>query len=172
MPKLVPVKGKDEIAKSVALMAETLSLDYKNKKLVLIGVLKGAFMFLSDLARQLTIPAQIDFVGVSSYGDQTSSTGEIQFTKHLDLDIYAKHVLIIEDIVDTGLTLRQLKAHLETFHPASVKICTLVDKRERRAEQVAVDYACHIVPRGFLVGYGMDYAENYRHLPALYDLIP
>jgi len=170
MPEFIPVLARAEIEKSVAEVAARISSDYHAKELVLIGALKGAFVFLSDLIRQLSIDVRIDFVGVSSYGSQTSSSGKICLTKEIEIDIKDKHVLIIEDIVDTGLTLAYLIEHLKSFDPLSVKVCTLIDKRERREADIDVAYACHVVEEGFLVGYGLDYNESYRNLPGIYHM--
>jgi len=170
MPELIPVLTREEIKKRITGIAVQISKDYENRELVLIGVLKGAFVFLSDLIRHLTIPVQLDFVSVSSYGSGTSSTGEIRLTKDLSIDINGKDVLIVEDIIDSGQTLQWLSNYLSSLCPNSVKICTLIDKRERREEQISVDYSCHTVEEGFLVGYGLDYAEDYRYLPGIYHL--
>jgi len=145
-------------------------MDYQNQDLVLVGVLKGAFIFLSDLCRNLTVPVQVDFVQASSYGAGTSSSGNIELNLDIHLDIREKNVLIVEDIVDTGLTLSYLVEHVKGLGAKTVKICTLIDKRERREIDIDVDYACHVVDAGFLVGYGLDYAENYRELPGVYHL--
>ena len=170
MPELIPVLTREEIKERIAGVAVQISKDYENRELVLIGVLKGAFIFLSDLIRHLTIPVQLDFVSVTSYGSGTSSTGEIRLTKDLSMDVNGKDVLIVEDIVDSGLTLQWLSAYVTSLNPKSVKLCTFIDKRERREAQLSVDYACHIVEEGFLVGYGLDYAEDYRYLPGIYHL--
>lgn len=170
MPDLIPVLSREEIEKSVAEIAGRISADYQNRDVVLVGVLKGAFVFLSDLIRQLTIPVKVDFVRTASYGNGTSSSGSVRLTKSLEIDISGKDVLVIEDIVDTGITLRWLVDYLAGLNPASIKVCTLIDKQERRKVDVDVDYACNVVDKGFLVGYGLDYAEDYRHLPAVYHL--
>lgn len=170
MPELVPFFTKDQIQKMVAAVARRISHDYKGRSLVLVGVLNGAFMFLADLVRELSIPAQIDFVRVASYGAGTASSGKINLTKDLELDIQNKDVLVIEDIVDTGLTLSCLIDHLKSFGPRSVRVCALLDKRERRERAVPVDYTCQVVKKGFLVGYGLDYAEDYRSLQEIYHL--
>ncbi len=170
MPALVPVLSKTDIEQKIIETASKISADYEGKELVLIGVLKGAFIFLADLVRSLVIPAEIDFIGVSSYGNTTSSSGSIQITKDLQNDLQGKHVLLVEDIVDSGLTLQHLVAYMRSKRAASVKICTLIDKAERRQVNLAVDYACFEVPEGFLVGYGLDYAEAHRGLPAIYHL--
>lgn len=170
MPELIPVLSREEIQNSVAQIAGRISADYQNRELVLIGVLKGAFVFLSDLIRHLTIPVKVDFVRTASYGDGTSSSGSVRLTKALEIDISGKDVVLVEDIVDSGITLRWLVDHLGGFGPESVRICALIDKRERRQVEVHVDYVCNVVEKGFLVGYGLDYAEDYRQLPAVYHL--
>ena len=134
-------------------------------------MLKGAFIFLADLVRQLTIErVQIDFITAASYGTKMSSSGAIRLTKDIDIDIRGMDVLLVEDIVDTGITLSFLKDHLKKYEPKSIKFCTLIDKRDRREKKIKVDYVCHVVEKGFIVGYGLDYAENYRNLPEIYDL--
>jgi hypoxanthine phosphoribosyltransferase len=170
MTELIPILRKEEIERSVGDMARQISLDYAHRKLVLVGVLKGAFIFLSDLARKLTIPAEIDFLCLSSYGDGTSSSGNVQLIKDIDIDICGKDVLIIEDIVDTGVTLRWLIEYFQARDPSSVRICALIDKKERREVPVDIDYVCHEIGEGFLVGYGLDFAEQYRHLPEIFHL--
>ena len=170
MSEFIPVLTKEEIDAQVSHIAQVISADYKDGELILIGILKGAFIFLSDLIRRLTIPVKVDFMCVSSYGGGTSSSGRIKLSKDVDIDIKNKDVLIVEDIVDTGLTLSHLVDYLQSSGAASVRICTLIDKRERRETDVKVDYACHTVDKGFLVGYGLDYAEFYRNLPEVYHL--
>jgi hypoxanthine phosphoribosyltransferase len=172
MTELIPVLRKEAIERSVSDIARQISIDYANRKLVLVGVLKGAFIFLSDLARKLTIPAEIDFISLSSYGTGTSSSGSVQLTKDLEIDICGKDVLIVEDIVDTGVTLQWLVEYFTTRDPASVRICALIDKKERREVSVDIDYTCHEISEGFLVGYGLDFAEQYRHLPEIFHLKP
>jgi hypoxanthine phosphoribosyltransferase len=170
MSEFIPVLTKEKIDAQVNHIAQVISADYKDRELILIGILKGAFIFLSDLIRRLTIPVKVDFMCVSSYGSGTSSSGRIKLSKDVDIDIKNKDVLIVEDIVDTGLTLSHLVDYLQSSGAASVRICTLIDKRERRETDVIVDYACHTVEKGFLVGYGLDYAEFYRNLPEVYHL--
>lgn len=169
MPELIPVLGKNEIQNIVAQVARKISYDYQDQELVLIGVLKGAFIFLSDLVRHLSIPVKVDFVGVSSYGSGTTS-GSIHLTKKVEIDLTNKDVLVIEDIVDTGLTLTYIVDYLKTLSPKNIKICALLDKRERRCQTIKIDYTCHVVLEGFLVGYGLDYNENYRELAEVYHL--
>jgi len=170
MPEFIPVLKKDEINKLVIDVARKISSDYMDRELVLIGVLKGAFVFLSDLIRNLTIPVKIDFVGISSYGNETSSSGKIQITKSIEVNIKNKNVLVVEDIIDSGLTSAWLVDYLKSFQPETVNVCTLIDKRERRETQTQIDYTCHVVKEGFLIGYGLDYAEDYRNLPEIYHL--
>lgn len=154
----------------MASIARKISEDYKDKQLVLIGVLKGAFIFLGDLARQLTIPVEIDFIQFSSYGKKDTSSGDILLQKDITTEIRGKDVLVVEDIIDTGRTMARLITHLETMGPTSVRVCVFIEKYERREVDVKADYACHSVEGGFLVGYGLDYAEKYRNLPELYHL--
>lgn len=170
MPELIPVLKKSEINNMVAQVARRISSDYQDHELILIGVLKGAFVFLSDLMLNLSIPVQVDFIRVASYGSDTSSSGRINLTKAVEIDLKNKDVLVVEDIVDTGLTLSYIIDYLKSFKPKTVKVCTLLDKRQRRQANVKIDYACHIVTEGFLVGYGLDYDEDYRNLPEIYHL--
>ncbi len=170
MPELIPVLKKSDINNMVARVARRISSDYQDHELILIGVLKGAFVFLSDLMLNLSIPVQVDFIRVASYGSDTSSSGRINLTKAVEIDVKNKDVLVVEDIVDTGLTLSYIIDYLKSFKPKTVKVCTLLDKRQRRQANVKIDYACHIVTEGFLVGYGLDYDEDYRDLPEIYHL--
>ena len=170
MPDLIPVLEKNDIDQAVAKLAARISSDYRDGDLVAVAVLKGAFVFLADLVRKLTIPVTIDFVRLASYGSQTATSGNIRLTKDIEIDIRDKDVLIVEDIVDTGLSLTFLVDHLNGFQPRSVRICALVDKRERRQQHLTVDYVGSVVDQGFLVGYGLDFAERYRHLPGIYHL--
>lgn len=170
MVDLVPVLTEDQIRDKVALLARKISSDYQNENLVLIGVLKGAVVFLSDLMRQLTIPVEIDFVELSSYGNGDTSSGRPMIRKNFSIDLREKHVLVVEDIIDTGLTMAGLVDHLKSYGPKSVRICVMIDKLERRETDISADYVCHTVNGGFLVGYGLDYAEKYRNLPAICHL--
>ncbi len=170
MPQLIPVLNKDEIADLVAGTADRISQDYQDHDLILIGVLKGAFIFLSDLVRRLTIPLRVDFICAASYGSGTTSSGNIRLTKDLDIDIKSKDVLIVEDIVDTGLTLAYCVDYLRSLQPKTLKICAMVEKTGRREESIVVDYACYQAKTGFLVGYGLDYDQKYRELPGIYTL--
>lgn len=170
MPDLVPFLKKDEIAKLVTKLAQRISSDYRDRELVIITVLKGAFVFLSDLIRLITIPVKVDFIRTASYGSNTSSSGKIQLTKEIEIDIKDKDVLVVEDIIDTGLTVRYIIDYLKSFQPNTVKVCTLLDKIERREIDIRIDYSGYPVTKGFLVGYGLDYAEDYRYLPEIFDL--
>ena len=170
MPELIPVLNKNDIEKMVARVARKISSDYQDQELILIGILKGAFVFLSDLVRHLTIPVKLDFIRACSYGSGDSSSGNIRLTKEIEIDVTDKNVLLVEDIVDTGLTLSYLVDYLKTFNPKTVKICALINKHERRDVNIKIHYACHEVVEGFLVGYGLDYNEDYRHLAGIYHL--
>lgn len=138
--------------------------------LLIVGILKGAFIFTADLVREISIPLEVDFIRIASYGVGTSSAGEIMMSKDLDNPVEGKNVLLVEDIVDTGQSMVWLTEHLKGRGAASVKICTLIDKRERREHAVKIDYYGFRIDAGFLVGYGLDYAEQYRHLPGIYRL--
>jgi hypoxanthine phosphoribosyltransferase len=168
--KKIKLFSQREIRKRIQELAQTISTDYQDQDLVLVGVLKGAFIFMSDLARHLSIPVRLDFVRLASYGSRTESQGKIRLTKGLELPIRGKHVLIIEDIVDTGLTLNFLIDYLQKKDPQSIRICALIDKRERREISVPLAYTGFPVSKGFIVGYGLDFDEQYRHLPALFHL--
>ncbi len=165
--KLSVMLSQSEIAERVAALGEEIANDYKDKKeeLVLIGILKGSFVFLADLARAVDLPLSVDFIGLSSYGDSTKSSGVVRLTQDLSKPIEGKHVLIIEDIVDTGLTMKYLLENLETRGPASVKLCSLLEKPENNKAKIKVDYLGFSIPDKFVIGYGLDYAEKYRNLP-------
>ncbi|HOQ08398.1 MAG TPA: hypoxanthine phosphoribosyltransferase, partial [Clostridiales bacterium] len=159
---LVP---REQIQEMVKRLGRQISEDYDGKELVLVGVLKGGFIFLADLMREITIPVDMDFISVSSYGASTRSSGVVRIIKDIDLDVVGKHVLIVEDLVDTGLTLRHLRDLFNTRGPKSVKICTAFDKPSRRKVEIEVEYKGIEVPDKFIVGYGLDYAGKYRNLP-------
>ncbi len=169
MPEFIPVLSQEEIQKQVKKIGNRITADYKGKDLVLVGVLKGSFIFLSDLTRHINIDHVIDFIGASSY-EGTSSSGQIVFTKQPDLELENKDILLVEDIVDTGNTLLKIMEFVNLLNPRSVKLCTLIDKHERREVNINVDYSCFSLDKGFIVGYGLDYNEKYRNLPAIYDL--
>lgn len=171
MSERVTVLTEEEIADKVTLVAKQISSDYRGEELVVIAILKGAFIFCADLIRKLTLESvKVDFLRAASYGSGITSSEEVKLIKDIDIDIKSKHVLIVEDIVDTGRTLSFLVEHMRLRGPKSVRICAMIDKRERRKTDIQVDYACHTVAEGFLVGYGLDFAENYRNLPGLYHL--
>ncbi|MDQ2799791.1 MAG: hypoxanthine phosphoribosyltransferase [Armatimonadota bacterium] len=165
---------EEAIANRVAELGAQVSKDYAGKELILICILKGANVFLADLVRQITIPVSYDFVAVSSYGADTKSSGVVRILKDLDESVESKHVLVVEDIVDTGLTLRlsYLLENLRSRRAASVKICTLLDKPARRRVDVPVDYFGFTVEDQFVVGYGLDYGGKYRSLPFIGVLKP
>lgn len=146
-------------------LGEQISADYAGREVILIGVLKGAYVFMADLARCLNIPCRIDFISVSSYGSGTRSSGIVRITKDLDSDITGKHIIIVEDIVDSGLTLNHLRQLLGTRKPASIAVCTAFDKPERRRVSVKVEYVGMQIPDEFIVGYGLDFDGKYRNLP-------
>lgn len=163
--------SEQAIQQQIDRIAKRISLDYQGREVVVVGVLKGAFIFMSDLIRKLTIPLVIDFVQVSSYGSSTVSSGALSMKHPIGTDIAGKHVLLVEDIVDTGITIRYLIDYLKALGAASVAVCALIDKSERREVPVPIDYVCLNVSKGFLVGYGLDVAERYRHLPAIYEVV-
>ncbi len=146
-------------------LGEQISEDYKDKNLLLVSVLKGSVIFMGDLMRNITVPCRIDFMAVSSYGSGTESTGRVKIKKDLDIDISGYDLLVVEDILDSGITLDNLRRILMLRNPKSIKICTLLDKPERRKADIAADYVGTIVPDEFVVGYGLDYDEKYRNLP-------
>ena len=156
---------QDQIQARIQEMGREITRAYKGKDLVLVGVLKGAFVFLSDLARAIDLPLQVDFLGLSSYGDSTRTSGVVKITHDLTQPIEGKDVLVVEDIVDTGLTLSYLLKNFETRYPRSVKICTLLYKPANTIKQVPLDYVGFEIEDKFVIGYGSDIAEKYRNLP-------
>lgn len=157
--------SKEEIAAKVQEIAEMIDRDYQGEQLLVVGVLKGACVFVSDLIRQMNIPITLDFMSVSSYGMSTQSSGIVKIIKDLDMDITGMNVLIVEDIIDTGLTLNYLRDYLNARHVKSLKICTLLDKPQRRKCDVKADYSGFEIEDKFIVGYGIDCQEQYRNLP-------
>lgn len=157
--------SEEQIRARVAEMGRQISQDYHGQPVLVIGILKGAFVFCADLMRSMTVETQVDFMAVSSYGNATESSGVIRIVKDLDTPVEGRHVLLVEDIVDSGLTLKYLKEYLGHQNPASLKVAVLLDKPSRRKTEVAVDYTGFAIPDEFIVGYGIDYAEQYRHLP-------
>lgn len=162
--------SRSEIADRVADLAQAIDRDYGASEIVIVGILRGTFVFLADLVRQLTAPVVIDFVGTSSYGSLSESSQRISVTKDLQVAVEGKQVLAVEDILDTGLTLDFVVKFLRARGPASVRTCVLIDKRERRVIPVAADYVGFRLDRGFVVGYGIDFADRYRQLPEIYRL--
>jgi hypoxanthine phosphoribosyltransferase len=157
--------NKEDIADRVRELGAEITEDYKDCDLVVVGILKGALMFMADLIRYIRIPVLMDFAVVSSYGASTETSGVVRILKDLDQPIEGKHVLIVEDIIDSGLTMHYLVRNLEARKPASVKVCTLLDKPSRRKVDIKPDYCGFSIPDKFVVGYGLDYAEYYRNLP-------
>jgi len=157
--------SQQQIAARVQALGEQISAEYAGSAVVLIGVLKGAAIFLSDLARAITIDNTFDFVAVSSYGRARVSSGAVKLIKDIDNPIEGKHVILVEDILDTGLTLSYLRGLMLQHKPASLKIATCLDKPERRLVPIEADYVAFKIPNDFVIGYGMDYAESYRNLP-------
>lgn len=155
----------EQVEKRVKELGQQLKEEYQGKELLVLGILKGSVIFLSDLIRAIELPLQVDFMAVSSYGKSTNSSGVVRILKDLDTDISGKHVLIVEDIVDTGLTMGYLVDILNSREPASLKICTFLDKPSRRESDIVPDYNGFEIPDEFVVGYGLDYAEKYRNLP-------
>jgi hypoxanthine phosphoribosyltransferase len=162
--------SKEEIEDKIKTIAKEINKDYKDKKPLLIGILKGSFVFMADLIRHLSIGVEISFAELSSYYDSTKSTGEVEFIKEVGKNITQRDIIIIEDIIDTGITLSTYIKHLEEKNPSSIKVCTLTSKPARRKKKVKIDYLGFEIPDKFIVGYGIDYNEQYRNLPALYYL--
>lgn len=158
--------SSEDIQTKVATIGQRITSDYAgHNDLLLVGVLKGCVMFMVDLARAIKLPVAIDFIAISSYGQSTESSGVVRVLKDLDTDIAGRQVLIVEDIIDSGLTLDYLRAQLLRRNPASLRICALLNKPERRNSDVPVDYLGFDIPNEFVVGYGLDYGERYRNLP-------
>lgn len=163
---------KEQLAEKEAELGAKISKDYEGKNLLMVGILKGSVVFMSDLLKQVTIPTQIDFMSVSSYGNGVKTTGVVKIIKDLDIDLQGFDVLIVEDILDSGLTLHYIINLLKSRNPKSVKICTLLDKPYSRKAEVNADYKGFEIPDKFVVGYGLDYAEKYRNLPFVGVLKP
>lgn len=156
--------GEEQIHKRVRTLASKIEKDYRGRDLVMVALLNGTVMFLADLIRHLKVPLRLDFIGVSSYGAGTTS-GELVFTKELRLDVKGRDVLLVDDILDTGRTLKRVSATVRALKPQSLKACVLLNKKARRIEDVQADYVGFDIPDEFVVGYGLDYAERYRNLP-------
>jgi hypoxanthine phosphoribosyltransferase len=163
---------EDRIRQKTAELGRKLTEDYGGKNPLLICVLKGGLMFLADLMREIQIPVEIDFMAVSSYGDATESSGVVRILMDLDRNIRGRHVLIVEDIIDTGRTLTYIMENLRTRGPASIKVCTLLNKPARRVLDIPIDYVGFEIPDRFVIGYGLDYGETYRNLPFVGVLKP
>src|SRR5918912_1135635 len=155
----------DDLKQRVRSLGQAISAEYAERDLLLIGVLKGAVFFLADVMRQISIPCEVDFMAVSSYGSQTDSSGVVRILKDLDTNIDGRHVLIVEDIIDSGLTLSYLLRNLEARSPASLEICALMTKPARRKTEIECRYVGFEIPDRFVIGYGLDYAEHFRSLP-------
>ncbi len=167
---------EDRLQERIRELGDELSRDYAGRELLLVGVLKGAVFFMADLMRSLTVPCEIDFMAISSYGAATDSSGVVRILKDLDINIEDRHVLVVEDIIDSGLTLSYLLRNLESREPASLEICALLTKPDRREIDVPVRYVGFEIPNKFVIGYGLDFAERYRNLPYVgvlhADLLP
>jgi hypoxanthine phosphoribosyltransferase len=163
---------EEQIKDAVARLGRQLTEDYTGKDLLLIGVLKGALMFIVDLARAIDLPLTMDFMAVASYGASTQTSGIVRILKDLDSSIEGKHVLVVEDIIDSGLTLNYILESLRSRNPAGLRVCTLLDKREKRQVDVPIDYVCFTIPDEFVVGYGLDFDQVYRNLPFVGVLKP
>lgn len=161
-----------QLAEMVERIGRQVSRDYEGKNLMLVSVLKGSLIFMADLMRAITVPCSIDFLSVSSYGSGTTTSGEVRILKDLDASLEGKDVLVVEDILDSGVTLSFLLGNLSARRPASIRLCTLLDKPERRRVNIRPDYVGAQVPDKFIVGYGLDYAERYRNLPYIGVLKP
>ena len=164
--------SEEQLKQRVHEIAKEIERDYAGKEIMLISVLRGSFVFMADLCRAIDLPCTLDFMSVSSYGKGTSSSGQVQITKDLSEDISGRHIIVVEDILDSGNTLSYLLKILEHRRPASIKLCTLLDKPDRRVKHVDVHYTGFSIPDAFVVGYGLDYAEMYRNLPYIGILKP
>lgn len=162
--------SKEQIQKTLASLAAQINRDYEGKSLILIGVLKGAFVFMADLMRHLNVPVEVDFVKLESYGSRTESSGTVKLLKDIDVDVYNQDVLIVEEIIDSGRTLKFLYERLQASHPKSLKICALLDKKARRAVDIDANYVGKKVEDKFLIGYGLDYNQAYRNLSEIYTI--
>ncbi len=169
-PRLKVLVSRDEIARTVTRLAIQIQNDYKGRTPVLVGILKGSFVFLADLIRQVDLPMEIDFVQLSSYGSATQSSGKVRVVKGLKTPIRGRDVLVVEDIVDTGITTSFLLDYLRKKRPASLKLCALADKPSRHTVPVPIDYLGFTVPNKFIVGYGLDLDQKFRNLPDIYAI--
>jgi hypoxanthine phosphoribosyltransferase len=163
---------REQVREKTSELGRQITKDYEDKDPLLICVLKGGLLFLADLMREIQLPLEIDFMAVSSYGDSTESRGVVRILMDLDRNIQGRHVLIVEDIIDTGGTLNYIIENLRTRDPASIKICTLLDKPARRVLDIPIDYVGFVIPDKFVIGYGLDFGEIYRNLPYVGVLKP
>ena len=159
--------SEEELKAAITRTGEILSMEYKGKPLLLVSILKGAFIFMADLSRAITIPHEIGFMAAKSYFESTESSGEVEITLDLAQDISKYHVVIVEDIIDTGRTLKKVMEYLESKSPLSLRVVTLLDKPERRLVDLQSDYSLFTIPDYFVIGYGLDYGEYYRNLPCI-----
>lgn len=164
--------SEEQLKNRVQEIAQQITADYQGKEIMLISVLRGSFVFMADLCRAIDLPCTLDFMAVSSYGKGTKSSGQVQITKDLSEDISDRHIIVVEDILDSGNTLSYLLQLLQARSPASVRLCTLLDKPSRRTKEVELHYSGFTIPDYFVVGYGLDYAEKYRNLPYIGILKP
>ncbi|MEW6654950.1 MAG: hypoxanthine phosphoribosyltransferase [Bacteroidota bacterium] len=168
--KFVPYISAEEIQKRIAEMGKELSEEYKSKLPIFIGVLNGSFMFMADLLKKVTINCEMDFFKLSSYGDTKISSGKVKLVKDLNADIKDRHLIIVEDIVDSGLSIKYIEELIAEHKPASMKVATLLSKPESLKYDVKIDYIGFEIPSKFVIGYGLDYAQKYRNLPSIYAL--
>ena len=164
--------SEEQLTKIVERIGEQISEDYKDKNLLLVSVLKGSVVFMADLMRAIKVPCEVDFMSVSSYGNGTKTSGIVKITKDLDINLEGYDLLVVEDILDSGLTLSYILEMMQARNPKSIRLCTLFDKPERRTVNVKADYVGAVVPDDFIVGYGLDYAQKYRNLPFVGVLKP
>jgi len=169
-PQLKILISRDEIAKAIDRLAREIKRDYQGKQPLLIGILKGSFVFMADLIRQLDLSLELDFIRLSSYGAARESSGKVRVVQGVKTPIKGRNVLVVEDIVDTGITISFLLDYLKKKRPASLKLCTLTDKPSRRRVPIHIDYLGFTVPDKFIVGYGIDFDEKLRYLPHIYTL--
>lgn len=167
-PKLKLLYSKEYIAEQVQRLGREISADFADQEVVLVGVLKGSFLFHADLVRTVTLPVVVDFVRLASYGSETRSSGIVEFRKDLEMSIKGKNVIIVEDIIDSGNTLESLYHRLKMREPKALKICTLIDKKARREVPIEADYVGITMDDGFIIGYGLDHDEQYRNLPDIH----
>lgn len=169
--QLVELVSTEQLNQCLDKLASRINRDYEGKSVVMVGILKGAFIFMADLARRLTLPLTLDFVRLASYGNDTSTCGKVKITKDLEMPVAGRNIIVVEDIVDTGTTLKWYLDYLWAQKPESVRICALIDKHERRQVEVPLDYVGMAIDTGFVVGYGLDFSEKHRNLPAIYEVV-